>query len=295
MSTVLTISGSPSAGSRAALLVAEVNRQLAAFGHDTATLHVRELSTVALLTEHTADPGIAAAVARVAAADGLVVVTPVYRAAYSGLVKSFLDLLSKKALVGKPVLPVATGGTQGHVVAIEYALRPLLAARGATRVSTGLFVGDNQIDLMTASLAPNAVSALLATTTEFHTALVGRAGGSRPGDGRPGDSQPGDGRPDDGRTSAATSGTSRASTDEPSGEQTSAAESDAFRSGGVRPDGVRPDGGRSGALRSDLVRAEAGRAGAGRAEANRSGVGRAEAVGADAVGADSGGLRLVAP
>jgi FMN reductase len=69
----------------------------------------------------------------------------VYRAAYSGLVKSLLDLLPKETLAGTAVLPLATGGTQGHVVAIDFALRPLLAAIGATDVLPGHFVLDQLI------------------------------------------------------------------------------------------------------------------------------------------------------
>ncbi len=57
----------------------------------------------------------------------MVIGTPVYKAAYSGLLKSLLDLLPQYALAGKTVLPLATGGSTAHVLAIDYALRPVLA------------------------------------------------------------------------------------------------------------------------------------------------------------------------
>jgi len=60
-------------------------------------------------------------------ADGLIAVTPVFSASYSGLFKSFFDVLDPAALAGKPVLIAATGGTTRHSLALEHALRPLFA------------------------------------------------------------------------------------------------------------------------------------------------------------------------
>ena len=62
----------------------------------------------------------------------MVVSTPVYKAAYSGVLKVFLDLLPQFGLAGKVVLPLVTGGTASHVLAIDYALRPVLLALGAS-------------------------------------------------------------------------------------------------------------------------------------------------------------------
>lgn len=61
-------------------------------------------------------------------ADGLIVATPVYKAAYSGALKTLLDLLPERALQGKVVLPLATGGTVAHLLAVDYALKPVLSA-----------------------------------------------------------------------------------------------------------------------------------------------------------------------
>jgi FMN reductase len=140
VATILIVSGSPSPTSPTGQLLDHVTDQLSA--HETHTLTVRDLPTVALLNGDLLDPVIRHAMELVERADGIIVASPVYRAAYSGLVQSFLNLLGKTALAGKVVLPVANGGTQGHLVAIEYALRPLLAARGAIDVVAGHFVLD---------------------------------------------------------------------------------------------------------------------------------------------------------
>ncbi|GAA2972566.1 NADPH-dependent FMN reductase [Actinokineospora diospyrosa] len=145
MGSILIISGSPSPAARAGVLVRHVVDELRGLGESTRVLSVRDLPTVALLAEDTADPAIIDAVDAVAAADGLIVASPVYRAAYSGLVKSLLDLLPSGTLAGKAVLPLATGGTQGHLVAIDGVLRPLLFAMGATKVLAGHFVLDQMI------------------------------------------------------------------------------------------------------------------------------------------------------
>ena len=76
---------------------------------------------------------------RVHRADGLVVVTPVFAASYSGLFKSFFDVLENGALDGKPVLVAATAGTARHSLVLDHALRPLFAYLHAVVVPTGVF------------------------------------------------------------------------------------------------------------------------------------------------------------
>jgi FMN reductase len=70
------------------------------------------------------------------------VATPIYKAAYTGLLKALLDLLPQYAFADKSVLPLATGGTTAHVLAIDYALRPVLTSLGAAHVAQGYFVLD---------------------------------------------------------------------------------------------------------------------------------------------------------
>jgi len=82
---------------------------------------------------------LAEAVRVVTGADGLVAVTPVFSASYSGLFKSFFDVLEEGALEGKPVLVAATAGTARHSLVLDFALRPLFAYLGAVAVPTGVF------------------------------------------------------------------------------------------------------------------------------------------------------------
>lgn len=114
MATVLAVSGSPSASSRTARLLHPVKERLARLGHEVTTLDVRALPAAALLGADTGHPEIARAAALVRDAEGVVIGTPVHKAAYSGLLKSFLDVLPQDALTDKTVLPLATGGTARH-------------------------------------------------------------------------------------------------------------------------------------------------------------------------------------
>ncbi|MEU7901355.1 FMN reductase [Actinoplanes sp. NPDC049118] len=75
----------------------------------------------------------------VEAADALIAVTPVFNASYSGLFKSFFDVLGKDAVADKPVLIAATGGTARHSLALDHALRPLFAYLRAVTVPTSVF------------------------------------------------------------------------------------------------------------------------------------------------------------
>nr|WP_196790331.1 FMN reductase [Streptomyces caniscabiei] len=85
---------------------------------------------------------LATALDAVAGADGLVVVTPVFSASYSGLFKSFFDVLDRDALAGKPVLIAATGGSARHSLVLEHALRPLFAYLRAVVVPTGVYAAS---------------------------------------------------------------------------------------------------------------------------------------------------------
>jgi FMN reductase len=85
-------------------------------------------------------------------ADGLIAVTPVFSASYSGLFKTFFDVLDKESLTGTPVLLGATAGTARHSLVVEHAMRPLFAYLRAMAVPTGVFAapedwgGDGGVD-----------------------------------------------------------------------------------------------------------------------------------------------------
>lgn len=79
----------------------------------------------------------------VASADALIAVTPIYKASYTGLFKSFFDALEADALIGTPVILAATGGTARHSLAIDFAIRPLFAYLQAFVMPTGIFASPH--------------------------------------------------------------------------------------------------------------------------------------------------------
>ncbi|PKW15778.1 FMN reductase [Saccharopolyspora spinosa] len=79
---------------------------------------------------------------QVAAADGLIAVTPIFQASYSGLFKSFFDVVDNESLVGKPVLIGATGGSSRHSLALEHAMRPMFSYLRAVVVPTAVYAAS---------------------------------------------------------------------------------------------------------------------------------------------------------
>jgi FMN reductase len=110
-------------------------------------LRVRDLSPQALLLADFGHRSISQAIGQVAQATVIVVATPVYKAAYSGVLKVFLDVLPQDAFAGKTVLPLATGGSPNHMLALDYALRPVLQSLGARHILSGIFAVDSQVVL----------------------------------------------------------------------------------------------------------------------------------------------------
>jgi FMN reductase len=99
--------------------------------------HAQEL-TNHLLTGFPS-PGLREIIDRVIRADGLIAITPIFNAAYSGLFKLFFDVLERDSLSEKPVAIGATGGTARHSLALEHTVRPLFAYLNAAVVPTSVF------------------------------------------------------------------------------------------------------------------------------------------------------------
>ncbi|MFJ1811714.1 MULTISPECIES: FMN reductase [unclassified Streptomyces] len=116
-------------------------------GRTSAEVQVVELRDLAVEIAHNFTNGfpgrkLAAALEAVTAADGLIVVTPVFSASYSGLFKSFFDVIDPDALAGKPVLIAATGGSARHSLVLEHALRPLFSYLRAVIVPTAVYAAS---------------------------------------------------------------------------------------------------------------------------------------------------------
>lgn len=142
------IAGSPSERSRTAALLEGAGTRLESRGVQVDRLKVRNLSPQALLLADFGHASIIEAQKRVADASVLVIATPVYKAAYSGILKVFLDVLPQTALKGKTVLPLATGGSPHHMLALDYALRPVLQSLGAKHILPGIYATDGQVALL---------------------------------------------------------------------------------------------------------------------------------------------------
>lgn len=145
MTSTLIVTGSPSSASRTNRLAGLLRDKLATLDVASSTLDLRSLPAEDLLHARADAPEIAAALAQVASAGGVVFATPVYKAAYSGLLKTFIDILPQFGLREKVVLPLATGGTFAHVLAVDYALRPVLSSLDPLHVVNGLFILDKSI------------------------------------------------------------------------------------------------------------------------------------------------------
>ncbi|MFD9483273.1 FMN reductase [Streptomyces sp. NPDC059991] len=127
-------------------LAESVREELTGRGHVVSTEVVEVRGLAGDVANHLVTgfppPRLAAAIDAVTGADGLVVVTPVFAASYSGLFKSFFDVIDPDALSGKPVLVAATGGTARHSLVLDHAMRPLFAHLRAAVVPTAVYAAS---------------------------------------------------------------------------------------------------------------------------------------------------------
>jgi FMN reductase len=156
MTSLAVVSGglsNPSSSRLLADMLTAATRQAGGGQVDVTMIELRDLAQQ--LTEHmlTGFPGpeLSEAIDAVRGADGVIVVTPVFAASYSGLFKTFFDVLEEGLLDGKPVLIAATAGTARHSLVLEFALRPLFSYLHAVVVPTGVFAatddfGDDGLD-----------------------------------------------------------------------------------------------------------------------------------------------------
>jgi FMN reductase len=124
---------------------------------------------------------LATAIEQVKAADGLVVVTPVFAASYSGLFKTFFDVLDPDVLDGKPVLIAATAGTARHSLVLDHALRPLFSYLHAVVVPTGVFAATDDFGVATGSTTDGALQKRIERAAgELATLVAGGSVGTTP-------------------------------------------------------------------------------------------------------------------
>jgi FMN reductase len=119
-------------------------------------------------------PTLEAAISAVLAADGLIAVSPIFNASYSGLFKVFFDVIERDGLNGMPVLLAATGGTARHSLALEYTFRPLFAYLDAAVVSSAVFAAPEDWAQGGGDPEPSLVERIERATREFAMAVVAR-------------------------------------------------------------------------------------------------------------------------
>lgn len=142
---VITLAGSPRFPSRSSALLEYAREQLTSLEVEVCHWNLHNFSPEDLLYARFDSPALKAFSEQLQGADGLIVATPVYKASFSGALKTLLDLLAERALEGKVVLPLATGGTVAHMLAVDYALKPVLSALKAQEILHGVFADDSQV------------------------------------------------------------------------------------------------------------------------------------------------------
>ncbi|GAB3266244.1 NADPH-dependent FMN reductase family protein [Chitinimonas naiadis] len=146
MTSVILLAGSPNNLSRSTALLQRSATVLTAHGIDSQLISVADFPPQALLYGWKHATEVASFLYNIARADGVIVATPVYKAAYSGALKLLLDILPERAFAGKVILPLAVGANPNHVLAVDYALKPVLGALKAKQILDGAFAVDGQIE-----------------------------------------------------------------------------------------------------------------------------------------------------
>ncbi|MEP6629743.1 MAG: FMN reductase [Lapillicoccus sp.] len=149
--SIVVVSGGLSVPSSSRLLAdrlaAATGSALSVRGDDAVVETVELRDHAHAVTDHLltgfAPAGLKAVLDAVRGADGFIAVTPIFSASFSGLFKSFLDVLEPGSLDGRPTLIGATGGTARHSLALEYAVRPVLAYARARVAPTAVFAASD--------------------------------------------------------------------------------------------------------------------------------------------------------
>ena len=175
---VVTLGGSPSQRSRSGVLLDHAKRWLNQQGVEVVSYQVRDFPAEDLLHARFDSPKIIDLLQQIENADGLVIATPVYKASFSGALKTVLDLLPERTLSHKVVLPIATGGSIAHMLAVDYALKPVLSALKAQEMLHGIFAEDSQIAYgegsAQAQLVPVLEQRMNESLEQFYSALARR-------------------------------------------------------------------------------------------------------------------------
>lgn len=164
MSTVLAVSGNPRTGSRTHRAGLALAKALSA-GDPVAELEVITVADQLFVAPDQRSAEVKEAVTTLQTADLAVIATPVYKASYTGLLKSFLDLYNAGDLAGVVAVPVVVSGSPAHAFVGEIHLRPLLTELGATVATPAFTIAEGQLDTL---------EELVSTWASRHQAVIDR-------------------------------------------------------------------------------------------------------------------------
>lgn len=144
MEDIIIVSGSPSRTSRSERILYYLGELIEERDLSIRHISVKDISAEDLLYGNFQSPEIIDVSKALERAKGVVIGSPVYKASYSGVLKALIDLLPQDVLQDTPVLPVMTGGSPSHLLALEYGLKPLLSTLKAINLK-GLYYVDEQL------------------------------------------------------------------------------------------------------------------------------------------------------
>lgn len=144
---IVVVNGSPSFPSKTSALANEVLERLRPqLEFEAVTVSVSDLVPFLASTYGAPASPIATALAQIARADFVIAASPIYKGTYTGLFKHIFDLLAPSALANKPVLLIATGGSERHTLALEHSFRPLFGFFQAETLPLGIYGHDQEFE-----------------------------------------------------------------------------------------------------------------------------------------------------
>jgi len=141
---IVALLGSPNVKSRSSALAEYLLGELLKRGVEVRTYSVEDFDANSLLRADFKSEQVQAYLRDAAGAAGLIVSTPVYKASISGVLKTLLDLIPEGGLQHKSVLPVASGGSPAHMLAVDHALQPVFINLKAEKALPVVFSPDSQ-------------------------------------------------------------------------------------------------------------------------------------------------------
>ncbi|QPA31160.1 NADPH-dependent FMN reductase [Thermaerobacillus caldiproteolyticus] len=179
MGKAVIINGSPSLASRLNGIIQYVEQRLSQEGIEIEHIRVAELPAEDLIKAKFDSEAILHTNKKVEEAEAIIIASPVYKAAYTGVLKTYLDLLPQKGLSGKVILPLFIGGTIAHLLSIDYALKPVLSALGSRHILGGVYAVDTWItrnEQKGYNLSEDLIHRLDKASTEFAEEIKRRTG-----------------------------------------------------------------------------------------------------------------------